>query len=104
MVQIDVEQWEAVRKARKDEADELTETEKQLLGRNVRLELPIYDLAGMKEAADMLIGLGHQIKFIAEQRGVRKADKLFAIRSHTHSVRDRLRVVNGRKDRKYDKV
>lgn len=104
MVQLCEAEWDMVRKARKDEADELTETEKQLLGRNVRLELPIYDLAGMKEAADMLIGLGNQIKFIAEQRGVRKADKLFAIRSHTHSVRDRLRVVNGRKDRKYDKV
>lgn len=104
MVQICEAEWDMVRKARKDEADELTETEKQILGRNVRLELPIYDLAGMKEAADMLIGLGNQVKFIAEQRGGRKADKLFAIRSHVHSVRDRLRVVNGRKDRKYDKV
>lgn len=103
MVQICESTWDEMRKARKDAADELTATEKQLLGRNVRLELPVHDLAAIKEVADMLIGLGNQIKFIAEQRGATKADKLFAIRSHFNSVRCRLRFVNGRNGRKYDK-
>ncbi|MCM8735933.1 hypothetical protein M5E06_17515 [Azospirillum sp. A1-3] len=103
MVQIDVEQWDAVRKARKIEAGELTEAERALLGRAVRIELPVTDLPGMKQAADMLIGLGTQIKFIAEREDMTKAEKLFAMRSYANSVRDRLRVSSGRPKRTYDK-
>lgn len=104
MVQICIDEWEDMRKARKDNAGELTDVEKELLGRNVRLEFPIRDLTSAKMAADLLIGLGNQIKLIAGFDGMDKASKLMIIRSHVHSVRDRMRVVNGLKGRKYDKI
>lgn len=104
MVQICEAEWDMVRKARKDEADKLTGIEKELLRSNVRLELPISDLAAVREAADMLIGLGNQIKLIASFEGMDRVSKLMTIRSHAHSVRDRMRVVNGLTGRKYDKI
>lgn len=104
MVQICEATWDDMRKARKIDAGELTDAEKALLGRAVRIELPVTDLAGMKKAADMLMGLGTQIKHIAERDDLTKAEKLFAMRSHANSVRDRLRVSSGRPKRIYDKT
>ena len=104
MVQICEQEWDMARKARKVEGGELTDAEKALLGRAVRIELPVTSLAGMKHAAEMLMGLGTQIKHIAEREDMTKAEKLFAMRSHANSVRDRLRVASDRPKRVYDKI
>jgi hypothetical protein len=64
------EQARVVRlQAGKDEPPELTELDKDIIGRSVRFEIPIADaqLYELERIADVLIGMGNNMKFQAQR-------------------------------------
>lgn len=92
MVQISDEEFTRRHQARVARPpDGLTEFDREMLGRAVRIELPVNDAAVLAQAADLLRGLANQIDFCLQRQDIPLRPRLQMIKDYAWNLNRRLR-------------
>lgn len=95
MVAINEREWDRDRKIAKMDANGLSAYDLEIIGRSVRLDIPLQDPRALKQIADMLRGLANTIDFAVERDDLTLRQRLMTLKAEFTAASKRIRELHG---------
>lgn len=76
--------------------EQLDDFDLAIVGRVVRLEIPLHSPSALRQVADLLRGLANQCEFAATDRTLKPRTRMFELMSYARAVNRKLKSIRGR--------